>query len=96
MQRGPQVFIGVLVVLTLGVGLVVATDLRRLKAPTGTALAWTGAATFGDCRQDDPVSVPAPGTQPDVRSAVERCRDLSAVTAGARENSSVFGAAGCA
>jgi hypothetical protein len=47
--RGPIGLIGVCLVLSLAVGAVAAVDLRRLQTPRGTALAWTGAAVFGDC-----------------------------------------------
>ena len=47
--RGPVGLIGVCIALSLAVGAVAAVDLRRLQTPRGTALAWTGAAVFGDC-----------------------------------------------
>lgn len=90
-RRGPEVLVGVLVLLALGVGVVAAVDLRRLMTPSGTALAWTGAAVFGDCTAYERLSVAEPGAAPDGRSGAERCRDLSARTDPARQASSSYG-----
>lgn len=89
-RRGPEVLLAVLVVLTLGVGAVVATDLRRLMTPTGTALAWTGAATFGDCKQYDRLSV-APDRAADPRGEDDRCAALQERTLAQRADSSRYG-----
>jgi len=64
-RRGPEVLVGV---LALGVGVVAAVDLRRLMTPTGTALAWTGAAVFGDGTAYERLSVAEPCATPDDRS----------------------------
>jgi len=46
----------------LAVGVVAAVDLRRLQTPHGTALAWTGAAIFGDCTLSGAVAATVAGT----------------------------------
>lgn len=81
--RGPIGLIGVCVVLSLAVGTVAAIDLRRLQTPRGTALAWTGAAVFGDCTAYERLSFG------DVDEG--RCRDLLAATQDARADSSQYG-----
>jgi hypothetical protein len=48
-RRGPTSLIAVCIGVSLLVGITAAIDLRRLHTPEGTALAWTGAAVFGDC-----------------------------------------------
>jgi hypothetical protein len=84
-QRGPISLIAVLLGLSLVVGFVAAVDLRRLQSPRGTALAWTGAAVFGDCTAYLDLSVPDPdAVVRDRRSDVELCRDLRARTEDAR------------
>jgi hypothetical protein len=84
-QRGPISLIAVLLGLSLVVGFVAAVDLRRLQSPRGTALAWTGAAVFGDCTAYLELSVPDPdAVVPDRRSEMELCRDLRAQTEDAR------------
>jgi hypothetical protein len=80
--RGPIGLIGVCVVLCLAVGTVAAVDLRRLQTPRGTALAWTGAAVFGDCTAYQRLSVVQ---EDEERSDEELCRDLRAATEQARE-----------
>ena len=80
--RGPIGLIGVLVVLSLAVGTVAAIDLRRLQTPRGTALAWTGAAVFGDCTAYERLSI-AP--EDEERSDEEICTELLASTQDARE-----------
>ena len=77
-----------LVVLSLAVGTVAAIDLRRLQTPRGTALAWTGAAVFGDCTAYDRLSI-AP--EPERRSDAAICRALTASTAEARAAASTIG-----
>ncbi|MCW2614622.1 MAG: hypothetical protein JWN08_1616 [Frankiales bacterium] len=90
-RRGPEVLIGVTVLLALAVGTVAAVDLRRLMTPSGAALAWTGAAVFGDCTAYERLSVAAPGAPADDRSSAERCQDLQAATARDRDDSSSVG-----
>lgn len=86
--RGPIGLIGVLVVLSLAVGVVAAVDLRRLQTPRGTALAWTGAAVFGDCIAYERLSIPA---EPEQRSDDEICRRLFASTQEARQDAAAIG-----
>lgn len=86
--RGPTGLIGVLVVLSLAVGTVAAIDLRRLQTPRGTALAWTGAAVFGDCTAYERLSI---NEVNDNRSDEEICRHLRRGTEEARERSSEIG-----
>lgn len=88
--RGPVGMIGVLAVLILAVGVTAAVDLRRLQTPRGTALAWTGAAVFGDCDAYRQLSVAAPGSL-DRRPVSELCRDLRRTTERARETASQIG-----
>ncbi len=88
--RGPVGLIAVLVGLSLAVGVVAAVDLRRLQTPRGTALAWTGAAVFGDCTAYDRLSIAAPGS-PERRSDAEVCRQLRTTTTEARENAARTG-----
>ena len=84
-QRGPVSLIGVCLAVSLSVGLVAAVDLRRLASPRGAALAWTGAAVFGDCTAYLDLSVPDPeAVVVDRRSDVDLCRDLRARTEEAR------------
>ena len=83
--RGPIGLIAVLVLLVLAVGTVVAVDLNRLRTPRGTALAWTGATVFGDCRAYERLSVPGPGVEEELSD--ERCERLQEQTAPAREES---------
>ncbi len=84
--------LGTLLALTLAVGTIAAIDLRRLQTPRGTALAWTGAAVFGDCMRYRELSVPEPDEpQPDQRSDDELCRDLTRQTAGNRDAASEIG-----
>lgn len=71
--------------LVLGIGLVGAVDLRRLRTPGGTALRWVQAAVFGLCGDYLMFSVPA-GDVPDSRSSAELCHDLRAATAQARSD----------
>ena len=77
----------------LGVGLVASADLRRLQTPRGTALAWTEAAVFGDCRGYAKVSVRDPGEAPDTdaRTDEQRCRDLRKGSEDARLHSGMIG-----
>jgi hypothetical protein len=84
--RGPIGLIGVCVVLCLAVGTVAAVDLRRLQTPRGTALAWTGAAVFGDCTAYERLSV---GERR--RTGAAFCRDLRERTEPARETGGRIG-----
>ncbi len=77
-----------LVVLSLAVGTVAAIDLRRLQTPRGTALAWTGAAVFGDCTAYDRLSI-APASER--RSDAAVCRALRASTEDARAAAATIG-----
>ncbi|MBC7374462.1 MAG: hypothetical protein H7323_10785 [Frankiales bacterium] len=90
-RRGPETLIGVLVLLSLGVGVVAAVDLRRLMTPRGTALAWTGAAVFGDCAGYERLSVPPRTALRDSRAPAERCLALRRATQEAREQSGRVG-----
>ena len=84
--------IGTCVALSLAVGVVAAVDLRRLQTPRGTALAWTGAAVFGDCTAYDRLSLPDPDALRDERRTdTEVCRDLRRQTEDARENAARTG-----
>ena len=74
--------------LSLAVGIVAAVDLRRLQTPRGTALAWTGAAVFGDCEAYRRLSV---NEAEDFRSEERVCQDLREETEEARENASQIG-----
>ena len=73
MRRQPLILIALVDVLVLAVGATAAVDLRRLQTPTGTALAWTQAALFGDCGDYRRYALPDPT---DRRGDDERCRDL--------------------
>ena len=86
--RGPIGLIGVLVVLSLAVGTIAAVDLRRLQTPRGTALAWTGAAVFGDCTAYERLSIP---DEPEERSDGEVCLRLVRSTEQARQESGTIG-----
>lgn len=86
--RGPIGLVGVLVVLVLAVGVVAAVDLERLQTPRGTALAWTGAAVFGDCRAYSQLSVP---DGEETRSEDEVCGELRVLTEPAREQAAQIG-----
>lgn len=91
-RRGPVVLLATVLVLTLAVGVIAAVDLRRLQTPRGTALAWTGAAVFGDCTAYDRLSVRDPDAlRPERRTDSEVCRDLRRQTADARENAARIG-----
>lgn len=66
-------------------------DLRRLMTPRGTALAWTGAAVFGNCPAYEALSTATPPGPTDLRGGRERCLDLRRRTAPSRENASQIG-----
>lgn len=85
-RRTPAMAIGITAVLVLAVGLTAVVDLRRLHTPGGTALAWTQAAVFGDCRAFLSLSLPADRSG-ERRTEDEICRDLRAATAPARVDS---------
>lgn len=85
-RRTPAVVVAILAGLVLVVGVTAAVDLRRLQTPRGAALAWTEAATFGDCRTFLSLSRPAdPLAQRGTDG--EACRVLRAATARARQDS---------
>ena len=88
-RRTPAVLISLLALLVAGVGLVSSADLRRLQTPRGTALAWTEAAVFGDCRGYQKLSLapPADVLVVDRRSGEQRCTDLRRSTEDARLHS---------
>lgn len=73
LRRQPLILIALFDVLVLAVGSTAAIDLRRLQTPTGTALAWTQAALFGDCADYRRYSVP---DVTDRRGPDQRCQDL--------------------
>lgn len=89
-RRGPETLLAVLVALCLAVGVVAAIDLRRLMTPRGTALAWTGAAVFGDCTAYQALSVPDTGIREE-RTDGELCRDLARRTEQARREPTSIG-----
>lgn len=84
-RRTPGVVIGIIGLLVLAVGVTAAVDLRRLQTPRGAALAWTEAATFGDCRAFLSLSTADVG---DRRTDDDVCRTLRAATATARSEAS--------
>ena len=84
-RRTPGVVIMILLLLTLAVGVTAAVDLRRLHTPRGAALAWTEAATFGNCRAFLALSRVADPTA-ERRTDDEICRALRAATADNRND----------
>jgi hypothetical protein len=84
-RRTPGVVIAILALLTLAVGVTAAVDLRRLHTPRGAALAWTEAATFGNCRAFLALSRPDDPTA-ERRTDDEICRSLRAATEQARSD----------
>lgn len=84
-RRTPGVVLAILALLTLAVGVTAAVDLRRLQTPRGAALAWTEAATFGNCRAFLALSRPADPTG-ERRTDDEICRALRASSAQARSD----------
>jgi len=90
-RRGPEILIGTCVALALAVGTVAAVDLRRLQTPRGAALAWTGAAVFGDCTAYERLSVADPQSRSQRRTDTALCRDLRAQTEEARANAARTG-----
>jgi hypothetical protein len=87
MRRTPGVVIGITALLILAVGITAAVDLRRLHTPRGAALAWTEAATFGDCRAFLSLSRPDDPTA-ERRTDDEICQALRSSTAKARSEAS--------
>jgi hypothetical protein len=81
-RRGPVSLVAVCIGVALVVGVTAAVDLRRLQTPEGTALAWTGAAVFGDCTAYRELSARDDG---DDRDDDERCRELRLATQEARD-----------
>lgn len=90
-RRGPETLLAVLIAMCLAVGLVAAVDLRRLQTPRGTALAWTGAAVFGDCTAYGKLSADLPGATADPRPERERCLALRRATEQSRADASAIG-----
>jgi hypothetical protein len=84
-RRTPGVVIAILLLLTLAVGVTAAVDLRRLQTPRGAALAWTEAATFGNCRAFLALSKPD-DPNAERRTDDEICRALRSATAEARRD----------
>ena len=78
-RRGPISLVAVMLLVALAVGVVAAVDLRRLQTPRGTALAFTGAAVFGDCTAYRELSVGRDGGDED-----DRCLELRRRTEEAR------------
>ena len=78
-RRGPVGLVAVCLGVALVVGVTAAIDLRRLQTPSGTALAWAGAAVFGDCTAYRELS------QPDAEGDA-RCRALREATEENRES----------
>jgi hypothetical protein len=81
-RRTPTVVIGLTGLLVLAVSLTAVVDLRRLQTPRGAALAWASAATFGECRGYQRLSVDV-GPTP-----APTCRELRAATAADRAEAS--------
>jgi hypothetical protein len=86
-RRTPGVVIGITGLLVLAVGLTAAVDLRRLQTPRGAALAWSEAATFGDCRAFLQLSRPTDGKTA-LRTDADICRALRKATEPARNDAS--------
>lgn len=81
-RRGPVSLIAVCLGVALAVGVVAAIDLRRLQSPTGAALAWTGAAVFGNCTAYRELSLMTPV---DARTPEAQCDALRERTELGRE-----------
>jgi hypothetical protein len=81
-RRGPTSLIAVLLGVALVVGITAAVDLRRLQTPQGTALAWTGAAVFGDCTAYRELTA---GLRDDDVDDAEQCRELRRLSEAARD-----------
>ncbi len=75
-RRTPAVVLGLVVVLTLGVGVTAAIDLRRLDTPEGAAQAWVQATLIGDCNRYLLLSVAATTEPEDGRTTAGLCQDL--------------------
>lgn len=82
-RRTPWIIIGIVALLVLAVGITAAVDLRRLQTPRGAALAWTEAATFGNCRAFFALSRPSDPLA-DRRTDDDLCRALRDASAPAR------------
>lgn len=81
-RRGPVGLIAVCLVVSVGVGVTAAIDLRRLQTPRGAALAWTGALLFGNCPGYDRLTANPAG------DSATRCAELLRATAAARSRPS--------
>ncbi len=90
-RRGPPILLATMLALVLAVGTVAAVDLRRLRTPRGTALAWTGATVFGDCTAYLALSVADPVLAPEGRTDRELCRVLRQQTAVNRDAAAQIG-----
>jgi hypothetical protein len=75
-RRTPVVVLGLLVVLTFGVGITAAIDLRRLDTPAGAAQGWVTATLSGDCARYRLLSTP---DVPEPRDEEQLCADLTRV-----------------
>ncbi|HWG94447.1 MAG TPA: hypothetical protein VNU66_09505 [Mycobacteriales bacterium] len=76
-RRGPVSLVAVCLGVALVVGVTAAVDLRRLRTPEGTAVAWTGAAVYGDCtgyRELGTIALDDRGCR-DLRDATEEARE---------------------
>jgi hypothetical protein len=74
-RRGPVGLVAVCLGVALVVGVTAAVDLRRLQTPQGTALAWAGAAVFGDCTAYRELSEPKAGGDALCRQLREQTED---------------------
>lgn len=83
LRRTPLVLIGLIGALVLLVAITAAIDLRRLQTPRGAALAWTEAATLGECRGYLALSRPVDPLS-ERRTDDQLCRALRARTAEVR------------
>lgn len=83
LRRTPAVLIALIGALVLLVAITAAIDLRRLQTPRGAALAWTEAATLGECRGYLALSRPV-DVLSERRTDSQLCRALRAATADAR------------
>jgi hypothetical protein len=81
-RRGPVSLIVVCLGFALLVGITAAVDLRRLQTPEGTALAFAGAAVFGDCNAYRRLALRAAD---DDRDEDERCLEIRRATQDARD-----------
>lgn len=83
LRRTPAVLIALVGGLVLLVAVTAAIDLHRLQTPRGAALAWTEAASLGECRGYLALSRPVDPLS-ERRTDAEICRALRARTADVR------------